>query len=196
MKKSTILIFLIISTIISVIFILLNYFGINRLLMLHIYGSKSYRENYSKLPKVSDEKQVKIFVSANKNTINRMEPTITSILDQTNRVDKIYLVLSDKNLTVPDFVSKVCNIVHSICDGESINCVVSKQKDSDVELIMIRPDVVYGKDFVEKIVEEGEKTNDNLEGQYSKLIKIKNCSGENLLGNFQKFSYSENFKRL
>ena len=176
MKKRTILVFLIISTIFSVIFILLNYFGINRLLMLHIYGSKSYRENYKKLPKVSDNKSVKIFIAANKNNISRMEPTITSILDQTNRVEKIYLVVFDKSMKIPDFLSKVCNVVHSTCDANSIDCVVSKQKDSNIELILIRPDVVYGKDFVEKIIEEGEKTENNLEGKFSKLIKIKNCS--------------------
>ena len=196
MKKSAILVYLIISTIISLIFILLNYFGINRLLLLHMRGSKRYRENYSKLPKVSEEEKVKIFIPANKKNISRMEPTISSILDQTNRVDKIYLVLSDKSINPPDFVTSVCNVVHSTCDENSVDCVVSKQKDEDVQLILIRPDVVYGKDFVEKIIDEGKKTKNNLEGKFSKLIKISNCSGNGDIGNFEKFSYGENFKRL
>ena len=88
------------------------------------------------------------------------------------------------------------NIKYFDSEKDSINCVVSKQKDSNVELIMIKPNVVYGKDFVEKIIEEGEKTENNLESKHSKLIKIKNCTDKNCFGEFEKFSYGENFKRL
>ena len=195
MRKRTILILLIISTIVSITYILLSYFGLTRFLMLHIYNPNNYIESYSKLAKADKNNKTKIVLQSDKENINKIKPFLNSILDQTCKVDDIIIVLPDKNINTPNYLSKFSTIV----EGTGISNTVKKQKNANTLLILLKDNIIYGKDFIEKIVQKSIESNNHVQGKYSTLYQIKKINSENLGDETQKadkFSYSENFKRF
>ena len=69
-------------TILSLIITILYYFGIVRYLELHIRENKKYLENYKKLEKNYDKKVI-ISMSSTPKNIDKMDPMLNSLLDQT-----------------------------------------------------------------------------------------------------------------
>ena len=193
MNKKTLWILLIISTVLSVTLILLNYFGITRLIRLHMFKSKNYIENYSKLRIANDKRNTKIVVETNDKNLKKIEPMLNSILDQTCKVDNIILLVPN-GVKVPDYVKKIANIENS-----NIKNTLLKQKESNTDIIHLNPNIVYGRDFLENLVKKSEESEKNLCGKYSKLYKIDKVDINDIdktFSDFDKFKYSENYKRL
>ena len=152
----------IIMTILSLLFIILTYFGITRYLTLQLQSSDTYIENYHKLPK-SDAKKVNIVIYSDSKNINRLKPMINSILDQTIRVDRIFLVKTDiTSDKLPEYLKKIVTVLPAAkkYGGEFANSLIPmllNEKNADTTIVSLKNNMVYGKDFIETIINMSEK---------------------------------------
>ncbi len=153
----------IIMTILSLLFIILTYFGITRYITLQLESSDKYIEKYHKLPK-SNAKKVNIVIYAESKDINKLKPIINSILDQTVKVDRIYLTSSDiTSPELPEYLKKVVTILPAAkkYGGEFANSLIPmllNEKNSDTTIVVLKNNIIYGKDFIETIISISEKT--------------------------------------
>ena len=160
MNKKTVIIITILSTILSIIFILSSYYGIDRYLSLHMKSCENFINKYSYLPKASTNRVV-ISFSTTPEKINKIKPMINSILDQTVKVDAIYMVLlADKNYNTPRYITNVATVVLAGKDsggGTKIIPILLKEKECDTIIIALNDNVVYGQDFIFTMIEESNK---------------------------------------
>lgn len=153
----------IILTILSLIITLLYYFGIIRYFQLHFYNTEKYLENYKKLDKASNNKVIISFSTSPEN-IKNIKPMLNSILDQTVKVDNIFLNLpKDKKYEIPEDYKKILNIFNC---GQDYGCAnkfiptILREENNNTIIILLEDDYVYGKDFIESLIESYE-TNKN-----------------------------------
>lgn len=165
MKKKTILTVTIISTFLSLIFILAAYYGIDRYGEMYFREPSYFIEKYSKLPKAKDGRVV-ITVATTPKGILKMSPMINSILDQTVKVDLITLITkSGEKYKIPEYIKDVVVILEAGKDyGEATNLVpvLLREKECNTTIISLKDDVVYGKDFVEVMIDESKKRPDSV----------------------------------
>ncbi len=153
----------IIMTILSLIFIILTYFGITRYITLQLQSPDTYIENYHKLPK-SDAKKLNIVIYSDSKNINNLKPMINSMLDQTIRVDRIFLVTTDiTSDELPEYLKKVVTILPAAkkYGGEFANSLIPmllNEKNADTTIMVLKNNIIYGKDFIETMVNMSEKT--------------------------------------
>ena len=167
MNRNTIHILIITLSIISIIISILSYFGIIRYIKL--YFSKSvdkYTENYSSLPIASNDKRVIVVLSVqNQDELKTIYPTINSLLDQTVRINQIFLVLPCKsNCNVPENLRKAVSIVQpgKTYDDtyQDIISILQREKETDTVIIKVTKGVIYGNDFIEHLFEISESATD------------------------------------
>jgi hypothetical protein len=161
MRKRTIIIISIVSTILSVIWIVLTYFGIIRYLTLCMpISNETYVRNYSKLPK-SDAKRVVVSFTVTPETVNKIKPMINSILDQTIKVNSIFVVIpSDKKYDLPKYITDVAIPIPSgkdYGDGTKLIPILLREKECDTTIITLDSNVVYGQDFLYTLIDESMK---------------------------------------
>ena len=157
MRKKTIIIWIIISTIFSLSMSLMSYFGIIRYIKLHVSPINKSIENFSTLPKATDDRVVISFHVKPEN-IDNLKPMIASLMDQTVKVDQIAMVLPlDSKVHIPKYISKIVNIFPTGKDygkGNSIIPILLKENECDTIIIAVDTNVVYGKDFIEIMINE------------------------------------------
>lgn len=168
MKKREIIIFTIIFSIISIVIILLSYFGIIRYLQIrNKNNSDNYIENYNKLEKHEGVKgKVIISVSTTPERIYKIRPMVNSILDQTVKVDELFLIIYQKNnYDIPPYLKNVFRIFPFSKDYGKANKIIPllfKEKESDTTIIGLDDNVIYGKDFIQILLEERDKNPDTV----------------------------------
>lgn len=163
MKKQSIIISTLISTILSVVFILLTYYGITRYISLHVSSEEKYIKNYSKIP-TSKNKNIILTFTCDPKNFKKLKPMLNSILDQTLRVQQIYFVMPyNYQKEIPSYVKSIATIFPTIKNyGECTDIipVLLSEKEEDTIIISLNPNYVYGKDFIEYIIGES----DNFSG--------------------------------
>jgi hypothetical protein len=144
------------------IFTLFSYFEITRYISLHCQPVEPFIENYSKLPKAS-KKRVIISFTTTPDKVDKLKPMINSILDQTVKVDMITLIVPSEykgqKYNLPKYIHDVAVLLPSGKDygkGTKLIPLLLKEKESDTIIIAVDDDRVYGKDFIETMVEEAE----------------------------------------
>lgn len=177
MKKKTMIVWTLIGTLLSLAMILLSYFGIVRYLTLHVSGTDKLVEGYSNLPKATDGRVVVSFAAKPKD-FDKLKPMINSLLDQTVKVDQIGIVVPLTNETeVPDYVKNIANIFPAgkdYGDGTSLIPILLKEKECNTIIIALKHDVVYGKDFIEMMVDKADEYPDTvLSDKKRKAILVK-----------------------
>ena len=159
------IIWTLVGTFLSLAMILLSYFGIVRYLTLHVSGTDKLVENYSKLPEAT-EGRVVVSVAADPKDFAKLKPTLASILDQTVKVDQIGVVVPLKNENnVPEYIKKIANIFPAgkdYGDGTALIPILLKEKECDTIILALSGDVIYGKDFIEKMVDESNSNPDTV----------------------------------
>lgn len=154
-------------SILSIIISILSYYGIIRYIKL--YFSKSvdkYTENYSSLPLASNDKRVIVVLSVkNQDEIKTIYPTINSLLDQSVRINQIFLVLPcDSKCNVPENLTKVVSIVQpgKTYDEtyQDIISILHREKEKDTVIIKVSNGVIYGNEFIEHILEISDSATD------------------------------------
>lgn len=159
MKKSKIISIILFTTILSLIFILLSYFGITRYISLHFRDCKKFVEQYNNLPKASKKRVIISFTYSE----NNIKPMINSILDQTVKVDQIGIVVPnyiDNKTKIPEYITTMANIFPSgknYGKGNNLIPILLREKECDTIIIALDNNYIFGKDFIEYIIELSEK---------------------------------------
>ena len=142
--------------------------------------------------------------------LNKIKQCINSILDQTIRINKIYLFLIVNNdlqndlKNIPDYLKDIVIIVPTKDYKENTKIIpmLIKEKESDTIILALDNDIIYGKDFIQVMVDEMIK-NDNTVLVDSKKTCIlfktsyfdsKIISEKNFLKNKKIIKYNENYK--
>ena len=210
METST---FVIIS-VLALAFAVLVHFQIIRYLYLHCASSEKFIEKYKTLKTTPKKKVAITFPVANVN--KNVKPMINSVLDQTVRVDSIVCVIPDdvSETTLPDSLKKTCFVskCKKLKDKSSENCIVPallREDTADTVIFILDPDYVYGKDFIQTLVEEMETSNQPLISRGALVFKplhfregvSANCDAETDVFSmmnkpFKKYSYNETYRTI
>ena len=228
MKKKTIIIISIISiisAIFSVVYLLLNYFGLIRYINIYLYSTESYQKNYKNLDKIGKYKTI-ISLTTTPKQMSKLSHVIKSLLDQTVRVDLISInVPNGDQYNLP--IDLVKSVLLSRCDEDKglLNCLlpsILKEIESTTRIISLGAGTIYGKDFIETLMDESEKhqdkiiysnTNDNIDLTkgvvfYTNFFNIDfldiphKTDGNKLINDYfrnfpkKRINYSENYKSL
>ena len=166
----------IILTTISMIIIILYYFGIIRYLKLHMDSHESYIKNYKNLNKASENNKVILSFTSDTKKINKIMPMLKSILDQTVKVNQIVLNLPEDNYNIPKEYNDILNIFYCGKDyGEATKLIPTllREDNADTIIILLKDDCIYGKDFIETMIEESNKNDSAIISKEGILIRTK-----------------------
>uniref|UniRef100_A0A6C0H3D7 Glycosyltransferase 2-like domain-containing protein n=1 Tax=viral metagenome TaxID=1070528 RepID=A0A6C0H3D7_9ZZZZ len=158
MRRSTILVIIIVSTLFSLLLTFFSYFGYTRFLACHVNNSDI--ENYRKLPRAADNKVV-ISFSVKPDKMNKLKPFINSILDQTVKVDLIAMIIPEGDTTnkydIPKYIKDVAAVFYagrSYGNGTKIIPMLLREKECTTTIIALNENRVYGQDFIHSLLEE------------------------------------------
>ena len=160
MKKRTIIILSVVFTLLSIVYTIISYYGLDRYLILHFKKPYGFIENYKNLPK-ANKGRIIVSISPTKKQINKLMAPINSILDQTIRVDQIIMVLPphiDKT-DLPEYISDIVNFKlagKNYGKGTKLIPVLLREKERDTIIISLDLDRIYGKDFFQTMIEQME----------------------------------------
>lgn len=177
MEKKTIIIISIISAIFSLVYMLLNYFGLLRYLALYIYPVESYSKNYKNLDKIGSNKTV-ISLTVSKDQLNNLTHCLKSLLDQTVKVDLISVIIPyGTNYKTPNEIKNSISVFNCGKDNGTLNCLltaVTREAESTTKIITLEGNKIYGKDFIETLLEESNKNpNSIIYSNNSNIIDLK-----------------------
>lgn len=174
MKKKTVVILSLLSALITLIYILGDYYGWNRYFALHLYNPSSYIEVYKKLEKADPKNRVIINFTTTPERLSKLKPLIASLLDQTVQVSEIALTVP-YDYKVPDDISKLVSLYRYKKEyGEMAGLipVVLRERDADTKIIVVKDDLIYPKDYIQTLVESSEKSpNKIIIGDGGVLVK-------------------------
>ena len=165
MQKKTIIIISFISAILSLIYVLLNYYGFIRYMGLYMFPVEGYSKNYKNLDKIGKDRTI-ISLTATPEQMKKLSTVIKSLLDQTVRVDLISVTVpyGDK-YKLPKELEGTVSLFRCGKNRSLLNClspVVSRENESTTKIITVGTDTIYGKDFIETLLEESEKNPDAI----------------------------------
>jgi hypothetical protein len=126
-----------------------------------------YAESYTDLPLASEKKVVVVLSVQNETELKNIFPTVNSLLDQTVRVNKIFLVLPcSTNCNVPENLTKVLSVVQpgKVYDDkyQDIITVLQREKEKDTFIIKVSNGIIYGNEFIENAIETSESNPDSV----------------------------------
>lgn len=166
MNRNSKIILLFVSTGISLLIILMSFYGIDRYLTLYSTSTGKYLKKYNFLSKPSGKDKVLISFSTTQDKLKKIKPMMNSVLDQTVKVDSVNMNLPPKkeNYIIPREYKDICNINYLGKDYGQCNSIIPTlltTKDKGTKIIYLKDDIVYGKDFLEQIINESNKYPNN-----------------------------------
>lgn len=181
MKKQTVIILSLISAVLSLIYVICGYYGINRYVGLHLCSTDYYTKNYSKLEKADENTRVVLSLTTTPERLQKLKPTIVSLLDQTSKVDEIAISIPyGKEYKIPTYLNDIVQIYRYSVKYEDAGCLIPtllREREADTKIIIVKDNMVYGKDFVEVMVEQSNEHPD-------KAIMINNSNEALVKPNF------------
>ena len=182
-------------------------------------STENFINKYEKLP-TYNTKNVSIIISTEPEKINSLKPVINSILNQTMKVNRIILTLSQKNSDqtdlIPEYMKKVIGIYDMGKNSKNwcrdVLPILLSEEEEDSTLIILKDNTVYGMDFIEKLLTKSENNPDSVlvasknnaillkptHYNYEDISKNKGtCDEKWLLNNAKKvkhIKYMENYK--
>lgn len=166
MERKTIIIVSIISAILSLVYILFNYFGLLRYAGLYMYPIEGYIKNYKNLDKMDSKNRVVISITATPKQMAKLTPVIKSLLDQTVRVNLISVIIPySKEYIVPDNLNNAITVFRCGYDHKQLNCLlptILREGESTTKIITLGAGRVYGKDFIETLLEKSQNFPDKI----------------------------------
>lgn len=173
MQRRTVLMLSLVVSIISLLYLILGYYGWIRYYKLK-HSPKLDTESYLQLDKADDKNRVVIAFTASEEQLQRLAPFLSSILDQTVRVDDIALTVPYKYIDkVPAELKKILTVYgysKDYDDASNLICSVLREPESQTKIIMVDPSVLYGLDFIETIV-DASKENKVIYGSKDESIQ-------------------------
>ena len=184
MKKLTIIIFTIISTVISLVWTLCSYYGIQRYFTC-LFAKKCDIKNYSKLPRACDDRVVISFTTT-PDKIEKLKPFLNSLLDQTVKVDSIaFITPQSLNYEFPTYIKDIVNVFPAGRDyGKETKIIpmLLREKESDTIIIAMDENRIYSQDFIYNMIEESKSNPDSIiidSKGAAILLKPEHFDGEN-----------------
>jgi len=127
---------------------------------LQLIDGNSLIKNYSKLEETGCDRVVISFTTTPER-LSKIKPMILSLLDQTLKVDEIALSIPYGKYEIPEYLKDVVTIYYYSIDygtaGNLVPCVL-REREGDTKIILVADNVIYGKDFIERIIEESENS--------------------------------------
>lgn len=165
MEKKTIIIISLITAILSLIYVLLNYFGLLRYGQLYIFPIETYSKDYKNLDKIGKNRTI-ISLTATPESIKKITSTVKSLFDQTVKVDLFSIVIpyGDKYKT-PSKLKDSVTVFRAGEDRNELNSLIptlSREGESTTRIITLESGKIYGKDFIEELLEKSEKNPDKI----------------------------------
>ena len=155
MDKRTKLVFLLVSVLLSLVYIGLVYFGIIRYVKMHCTDPEKFIAGYSALDRADTDNRVVITLEIPAREIDKIEPLMNSILDQTVKVDEIAIhiyVEDDQEIAIPKYLKKIARIYmvkKSHGQGNAIIPTIMREKDGNTIIMHLDHMQIFGKDFIE-----------------------------------------------
>lgn len=163
MSKKSKQIFYLILSVISLVYLILSYCGVFRYFGLHYFSIEKYIKNYQDLPKADKQR---VIVSFQYESDKNLKTFINSILDQTVKVDDIGVTIPQNMLkNIPENMKKVLSTYSYDKDYDNAGnlvCSILREPESNTKIILVDPTIVYGEDFIEKMVEGSNKNPDKI----------------------------------
>lgn len=141
------------------LFYRLNYTEIYR--YLHLKGCQHiefYDKMYSKIPRVKSKRKVVISLTTIPSRIDKIKPTLISLMDSSRRVDEIQINIPYKTLkgykyTIPKWLFKLKNVkIYRVEKdyGPGTKLIPTlKRENKDTVIIVVDDDVIYGSRLIE-----------------------------------------------
>ena len=164
MERKTVIIISLIIAIISTIYLLLDFFGIIRYIKLYIFSPVRYIKHYKNLDKNYKDRVV-ISLTTTPDNMKKIKPVINSLLDQTIQVDSISLCIPyGSDYKVPIELKDAVSIFRGGKGGElnALKSTITREGESTTRIIILGDDSIYGKDFIETLIEESNKNPNNI----------------------------------
>lgn len=151
-------------TVVSLLYLLLLYFGYIRLFRLQNGSCEQFSKTYLKTPRAQSKGKLIVSMGTDKTEFSEIKPSLNSILDQTVHADQLILsVFKDSQIEIPQYLSdsKIL-ITHRVCDNYGdLMCLLSpllREKDGDAKIILLNDKQLYGEDFIETLVDASEQS--------------------------------------
>ena len=134
---------------IIILFICIYYY---RDIKLRIMPAETLAGVYMALPRGSSHKSV-IYFYLDQSNINSFEKTLNSILDQSRRVDYIYISI-DENVEceIPSYLSKIAFVEMQSSTAVHFRNSILREKESYVNIIFLNSNIIYKKDFIYNLI--------------------------------------------
>ena len=144
--------------IIPILILFLWWLGVFRCCELKNKPLVKYIENYKKLKKNNGVGKVIISLTTTPSRIKtkKMDIMLKSILDQTVRVNKIYLnIPENKDYEIPEDYNKFLKVLR--CGKDYGICskfipIMLTEDNADTIIIILKDNLIYGKDYIEKLI--------------------------------------------
>lgn len=160
--------FLVIITLISLLYTVLDYLEITRYFKVKYYSNDRYLKNYRTINRVDEKDKIVILLDTNVNRINNIKPSLNSILDQTTKVDEIAVnILEGENSFINTDLHRIIN-VYNIGNGyENKTCnllipTLLREKEANTIILILKDNVVYGKNFIYKMLKKAINNPNNI----------------------------------
>lgn len=166
----------VIRSVIGILLSVIIYLGLLRYIYLHFSSTKKHLEKYKSLKNASTKDKVVIVIPVDKSKINKLKPVLNSVLDQTVRVNNIFIHSTEHKSKFPSDCQNVAYIAKCGCDyGEAMGIIPALLREDNTEtiIIVLRDNVVYGKDFVQTMVEEIKEKDKPIQTEKAFVIKPK-----------------------
>lgn len=139
------------------ILFLLQYYGIMRYCKIYLSSPKTYFKKYKNIEKFPSEYKNVVILKISKNDkLKNLPKTIMSILDQTVKIDNIYIDIPDyMEKHIPDNIKNLVNISTTKIykdDLYFIKCCMNREKESKTNIIILPNNKIYGKDLIEQLI--------------------------------------------
>lgn len=157
-------IFVIISfilTFLSLFYIILSYYGIVRFVSLHMHSTKDYAKNFKILEKACPTRVV-VSLTTTPKRLQKITAVVNSLLDQTVKVDEIALNIPYKfhdnkqTYVISKELQDIIHVYRCGVDYGPMTCLIPtllREKEAGTKIIYLDDDIIYGKDFVETLVD-------------------------------------------
>lgn len=158
----------IVVSLISIIVSILVYFGIIRFIKLYMSKStEKYIQKYTDLPFASEKRVVIVLSVQNETQLKNILPTINSLLDQTVRVNQIFLVLPcNTEYNITENLNKILTVITpgKIYDEQyqDIITILQREKEKEIFIIKVSNNIIYGNEFIENAIETAESNPDSV----------------------------------
>ena len=166
MEKKTIIALSLISAVLSLVYILLSYFGFLRYSGMYIFSTQGYVDNYKNLDKIDEKNKVVISMTSTPEQMKNLSPVINSLLDQTVGVDLITLVVpKGPEYKLPVKLKDTLTVFRY---GEKrdqlapLFSTIMREGESTTKIIVLGDNKIYGKDFIEQLIDESNKNPDKI----------------------------------